>query len=72
MRYVTLLNSQWFEKYQPSKLKVQNKVCLSKEIGLFSVLPTLTADIYFFEPLGVQKRYVPHLKALINDFMDFN
>ena len=36
------LNSQWFQKYTPSKLKKRKKVRLSKEIEDFSVFSNLT------------------------------
>ena len=46
MRYITSLNSQWFEKYEPSKLKKQKKVPLPMEIEDFFRFSTLKARIF--------------------------
>ena len=54
------LNSHWFQNGQPSKLEERKNV--------FFVLPILLAIL---EPVGVQRRNVPHFKGLIMLNLDF-
>ena len=61
MRYIRSLNSQWFQKHQPSKLNNQKK---STKTDFFSIVQLWR--LVFLEPLGVQRRYVPHFKGLIS------
>ena len=56
-------------KLQAVKVEITKKVRLSKEIEGFLIFSTLTAHI--LEPLGVQRRYVPHFKVLISGNLDF-
>ena len=64
MRYITSLNSQWFQKYQLSKLNNNRKKPPLYKTDFFSIVQLWR--LVFLEPLGVQRRYVPHFKGLIS------
>ena len=60
MRYITSMNTQWFQKYQPSKLNNNKKVPKRTFFSIFQLW-----RMVFLEPLGVQRRHVLHIEGLI-------
>ena len=56
-------------KIQAVKVENTKKVRLSMEIEDFSFFQL--CQFVFLEPLGVQRRYVPHFKAPISGNLDF-
>ena len=63
MRYITSLNSQWIQRYKPSKLNGLKNVRFSTKRTFFSIVALW--QLVSLEPLGVQRRNVPHFKGLI-------
>ena len=68
MRYITSLNSQWFQKYEPSNLKKWKYLRFPYLNGLFFIVQLWR--LVFLEPLEVQRRNVSHFKGLIVFYLD--
>ena len=51
-------------KVQAVKVKKEKNIHWSKEIGDFFIFQLW--GLFFLEPLGIQRRYVPHFKGLIS------
>ena len=58
------LNSQWFQKYEPSKLKKRKTLRFPYLDGF--IFCSLNLDVVFVEPPEVREHNVPHLKDLIS------
>ena len=62
-KYITSLNFQCIQKYEPSKLKNEKNLWFPYLNGSFFVFQIW--QLAGLEPLGVQRRYVSHFKGLI-------